>query len=49
MHMQRLIKKKSRLEEEKTGTQTGIVRCERELPNGKKGSRSQAAKNMIYI
>ena len=44
VHMQRLIKKKSRLEEEKTGTQTGIVRCERELPEWKKGSRSQAAK-----
>lgn len=29
-------KEKSRLEEEKTGTQTGIVRCERELPEWKR-------------
>ena len=37
-------KEKSRLEEEKTGTQTGIVRCERELPERKKEAEAKQQK-----
>lgn len=42
-------KEKSRLEEEKTGTQTGIVRCERELPERKKEAEAKQQKYDLYI
>lgn len=42
-------KEKSRLEEEKTGTQTGIVRCERELPERKKEAEAKLQKYDLYI
>lgn len=45
----KLDKEKGRLEEEKTGTQTGITHCERELPDLEKETEEKQKKYTLYI